>query len=96
MFGKPSSDCDADALEAARASVQTQGDFTQFTELLLKNYRQHLQEWEHVQLGSFLEALTAYSNDVGSFYQNRGEQKDLSRPDWNVFATILLGAKVYE
>jgi hypothetical protein len=97
MFGmRDKSDSSAKALTAAAKAVRTQADFVQFAQLLARNLKHHRSEWENDRLDHFVEALSRYANDVGGYYRNIGEERDLANPDWSVFATILMGAKVYE
>jgi hypothetical protein len=52
--------------------------------------------WENPTLDRFLEAMTAYANDIQGYYNNTGQGINADIPSWKVFADILLGATIYE
>ena len=76
--------------------VITRQDFAQFVGLLLKDFTDNPSSWENRTLADFLEALSRYTEDVQSYYDNTGKNKNADKPDWSIFADIFLGAKVYE
>ena len=77
-------------------TVQTYEEFQNFLALLAEDYKANGKEWENAEVGSFLEALAAYSKDIDGYYKNTNQQVDLSVPSWRVFAEMLCGARVYE
>jgi hypothetical protein len=77
-------------------TVQTYDEFQKFLALLAEDYKANGKEWENADVGSFLEALAAYSKDIGGYYKNTNQQVDTSVPSWRVFAEMLCGARVYE
>lgn len=77
-------------------NIKSKSDFVIFLQKLCNDYKTHGTDWENSDLGSFLDALIAYTEDVDGFYQNQGETIDLSNPGWKVFADILAGARIYE
>jgi hypothetical protein len=80
--------------------VADRKSFIQFLQLLQKDFEQNKADWENQDLGSFLEAMTQYAEDIEGYYQNltrqTGEKISPNEPTWRVFADILRGAKVYE
>jgi hypothetical protein len=75
--------------------IQNHEDLAAFSRALLKNFKEKPQEWENDDLGSFLEALGAWVEDMNGFYQAKGGAIPL-QPSWKMLAQILLAAKVYE
>jgi hypothetical protein len=75
--------------------VQTRDDFAQFVRLLAAHLRQKPEEWENRDLSSYLEALSAWVEDMEGFYQNAGEAVP-QQPTWKTLGQILFAAKVYE
>lgn len=70
--------------------------FIKFLSLLRENYQLNKTEWENIDLDSFLEAMTRYSEDIQGYYDNTNQKVDADTPSWKVFADILQGAKIYE
>ncbi|GAA3920767.1 hypothetical protein GO495_00740 [Chitinophaga oryziterrae] len=70
--------------------------FIKFISLLLKNYLQNKEGWENADLGSFLEAMARYAEDIQGYYDNTNQNINADTPTWKVFADILSGAKFYE
>ena len=57
---------------------------------LLKN------KWENNNLADYLDAISAYSEDIQGYYDNTGQKVNADNPSWKVFADILIGASMYE
>ncbi len=53
-------------------------------------------DWENVTLDSFLEALSAYAEDVPGYLNNAKVSLSADAPSWQLFALILGGASRYE
>ncbi|MCX4870529.1 MULTISPECIES: hypothetical protein [unclassified Streptomyces] len=51
--------------------------------------------WENRSLDRYLEALSAWTNDMDSYFINRGEPVPES-PDWGLIAVMLRAACFYE
>jgi len=77
-------------------TIQTREEFQSFLALLAGDYKANGEEWENADVGSFLEALAAYSKDIYGYYKNTNQQVDASVPSWRVFSEMLCGARVYE
>jgi heme oxygenase len=78
----------------ARAIV-TRDDFVAFLEEFQSDLAKSPNDLEQRSLGDFLEAMTAWTRDMDGYYRNAGLEAP-QKPDWQTFADILNGAKVYE
>ncbi|HTJ47914.1 MAG TPA: hypothetical protein VL443_00570 [Cyclobacteriaceae bacterium] len=80
--------------------VTDRKSFIEFLELFNEDLRTNKNQWENKTLEDFLEAMTTYSEDIQSYYDNMkneiGEQVSADTPSWRVFADILRGARIYE
>lgn len=72
--------------------IKTIEDFRKF----LEDFKTEHIHWENNTLESFLEALSRYSEDIQSFYDNTNQKIDVAIPSWKVFADLLKGASMYE
>jgi len=70
--------------------------FIKFLDLLRKDFLDNPENWENKTLPDFLEALSAYTEDVQGFYDNINLNVNADKPDWSIFADIFKGAKMYE
>jgi hypothetical protein len=75
--------------------IQTQSDFVAFAHALVKNLKEKPEEWENRDLGSFLEALAAWVDDMYGYYQGKGDPIPL-HPSWKTLGQILLASRMYE
>ena len=80
--------------EQARG-IKNREDFVVFVKTLQSELLQKPEAWTNVDLASYLEALAAWTEDMDGFYLNNNRPVPEGVP-WNVFADILIGAKVYE
>lgn len=76
--------------------VTNRKSFATFIKLLYKDLLENPEDWENRNLEDFLEALSAYSEDIQGYYNNTKINVDANKPDWKTFADIFLGAKIYE
>lgn len=76
--------------------VNSRSSFAAFIELLREDFLQNPNEWENDTLGNFLEAMSAYAKDIQGYYNNFNLNINADEAQWQVFADILRGAKVYE
>ena len=67
-----------------------------FLDLLRKDFSGNPENWENKTLPDFLEALSAYTEDVQGYYDNMKLNVNTDKADWSTFANIFKGAKVYE
>jgi hypothetical protein len=75
--------------------VHSREDLAQFVRALAKELRERPEAWQNPDLDSFLEAMSAWIEDMDGYYRNRGESVP-SRPEWRTLAEILAAARVYE
>ena len=75
--------------------IQSRKDFLTFLRALHYHLTERPGEWENRDLGSFLEALAAWVEDMDGFYQNAGEAVP-GQPTWKTLGQMLLAARVYE
>ncbi len=75
--------------------VRTREDFIAFLTELCKDYRENGKSWENDNLGSFLEALAAWTADMDGYYVNKGKPVPKT-PEWKTLAEMLVAAKFYE
>lgn len=76
-------------------SVESREDFAVFVRDLLRNFEERPESWENRDLGSFLDAAAAWTEDMDGYFQNSGGQTP-EQPDWRTFARILMAARMYE
>jgi hypothetical protein len=76
--------------------MSTRQEFIAFLEALHKEFVVSGNAWENRDLGSFLEALSRYADDIDGYYNNLNIPVDPDKPSWQLFADILTGARIYE
>ncbi|MEN9335766.1 MAG: hypothetical protein RLZZ500_753 [Bacteroidota bacterium] len=76
--------------------VTDRQSFIKFLDLLRQDFLDNPENWENKTLPDFLEALSAYTNDIQGYYDNTKQNKRADKPDWAIFADIFSGAKIYE
>lgn len=76
--------------------VTDRQSFIKFLELLRVDYLKNQNEWENATIDKFLEAMSAYTNDIQGYYDNMHQNTNADIPSWKVFADILKGSKIYE
>ena len=77
-------------------TVTDRQTFIKFLELLRKDFLNNTESWENKSLPDFLEALSAYTEDVQGYYDNMKLNLNADKPEWSTFADIFKGAKIYE
>ncbi|WP_133719245.1 DUF7660 family protein [Methylocaldum gracile] len=75
--------------------VKTKEDLARFVEALRADLISNVDDWENPDLERFLDAMSAWIRSMDNAYKNMGKSVPV-RPDWSVFADILLAAKIYE
>lgn len=73
--------------------LNSKNDFCEFLSDLRNDFQQG--DWENVTLADFLQALHDYTMDIDGFYSNIGKELP-KQGDWQCFATLLAGARIYE
>jgi hypothetical protein len=76
--------------------IKTRQDFVIFLNELLADFQTNKNNWENKDLGSFLEALSRYAEDIDGFYINTGQDVDADKASWKVIADMFMGARIYE
>jgi hypothetical protein len=76
--------------------VTDRQDFIRFIDLLRQNFIDNSDSWENNKLDSFLEAISAYADDIQGYYDNTRQNVDADLPSWQTFADIFKGATLYE
>ncbi len=76
-------------------TIQTKKDFVNFLRALKNDYVENLSSWENKDIEAFLEAMASWVEDMDGFYINQGLPVP-EKPNWKVFADILMGGKLYE
>lgn len=71
-------------------------EFSKFLLQLQTDLEENPQNWENRTLFDFLEAMSRYTIDIQQFYKNTEQNINADEPSWQVFADIMLGAKIYE
>lgn len=75
--------------------VRSREDLAQFVRGLAEDLRQRPEAWENADLGPFLEAMSAWIEDMDGYYRNRGEAVPV-QPQWSTLAEVLAAVRVYE
>ena len=73
--------------------VNDRQSFIRFLELLRIDYLKNQNDWENQTIDKFLEAMSAYTNDIQGYYDNTQQNVNADIPSWKVFADILKGSK---
>ena len=76
--------------------IRSREDFVKFLTTLLNNYHTSKEDWENNTIKSFLNGIMGFTEDAKGYYDNIGEDVDVEKPSWRLFADILLAARVYE
>ncbi len=82
-------------LEARVKEVKSRQDLVEFISALRQDLETNPDNWENPTLPRFLEAMGAWVEAMDQFYRNQGVEFSEQQP-WEVFATILLAARIYE
>lgn len=78
--------------------IKTREDFIVFLRNLSKDFKENSEHWENRSLGSFIEAMESWAEDMDGYYINTNNiiNVDLENGEWRIFADILSAAKIYE
>lgn len=76
-------------------AVSSRDDFVKFVDMLRGDLSLHRAEWQNATLDDFLEALSAWVQDMDGYYLNNQLPIPTS-PDWKNVAEMMLAAKYYE
>lgn len=75
--------------------VKTKEDFIQLLSSLAQDVKYNPKDWENRDLPSFLEAMASWIEDMDGFYSNQHKPIP-TNISWEVFADIMLAARIYE
>ena len=78
------------------ALVATREDMAAFVSEIRHDLLANPEKWENVTLERFLAALSSYIEDVPGYLENTSAPVNAEVPSWQLFATVLCGARVYE
>jgi hypothetical protein len=76
--------------------VSDRQTFINFLDLLRQDFISNPNSWENKTIPDFLGALGAYTKDIQGYYDNFKLNINADQPDWQTFADIFKGAKIYE
>jgi hypothetical protein len=83
------------SLDQCVETIRSREDFVSFVKSLRASLSTDSNGWENRNLGSYLEAVAAWVEDMDGYYENRGQPVP-QQPDWKVLGEILLAATLYE
>jgi hypothetical protein len=76
--------------------VTDRNTFIEFLELLRKDLLLEPESWQNKTLPDFLEAFGAFTEDIQEYYDTSKRKVNAEKADWQTFADILKGARMYE
>jgi len=76
--------------------VDNRKEFIDFIEKLSSDLRENPENWENKSLEDYLEAVARYATDIQGYYDNTKQNIDADKANWQTFADIFLGARIYE
>jgi hypothetical protein len=82
-------------LNAKADSVNSRDHFVDFLNALRQDAITHPEEWQNKTLDEYLEALSAWVQDMDGYYENHDRPGPTS-PSWKNLAEMMLAAKYYE
>jgi len=78
-----------------QGSIETREDLARFVRALRDDLLNNGGAWENPTLERFLEALAAWSADMGGYFKNQGITEP-DQPDWRLVGQMLFAASMYE
>ncbi|MEU0837244.1 hypothetical protein ACNPQM_43800 [Streptomyces sp. NPDC056231] len=75
--------------------VRTRADLVSYMGKLSQEAETASGGWQNRSLDRYLEALSAWTNDMDGYFINRGERVP-DQPDWSLIADMLRAACFYE
>jgi hypothetical protein len=77
-------------------TIKSKKDFEYFLACLIQDYIQNQDEWQNLDLQSFLTGLIGFVADMSGYYENIGETDVfVENITWRIAAEMLLAATVY-
>ena len=71
-------------------------EFINFVKNLRVDFIKNNAQWENKTIEDYLEAMSAYAEDIDGYYKNTNQEVNLEKIDWKIFADILKGSSIYE
>jgi hypothetical protein len=81
----------SEGLHSLFEAIKKQDDFLAFLDALSEDFTERRNEWESVQIDTFLEAISAFCRDYSS-----KNPKFFERFPWKEVALLFLAGKSYE
>jgi len=76
-------------------SIKSNKDLSKYIMQLRQNLKENPEEWENLDLDSFLEAMAAWVDDSDGYFCDTN-QKLPKDEEWQLVATVLSASKIYE
>jgi hypothetical protein len=76
--------------------IRSRDEFIAHIFCLLDDFDAIGNQWENKDVYTLLQAMAAWLADCKGYYQNTGQDVDVEKPSWQLFADALSAAAVYE
>ena len=76
--------------------VKDRESFIVFLEFLREDFLNNKERWENKTLDDFLEAMSAWIEDMQGYYDNTNQKIHADVASWQTFADIFKAARIYE
>lgn len=75
--------------------IQTEDDFIEFVNLLIRDNTLNPSEWENKSVSEYLKGIASWVEDMDGYYVNMNLRKPTDI-DWKFIAALLYVGKIYE
>jgi hypothetical protein len=75
--------------------ITNKQQFLEFMQLLIDDFKNNPNEWENKTVNDYLDAIKSWTDDMDGYYVNNNLPVP-TNVNWQVFANILIAAKMYE
>ncbi|MGN7784603.1 DUF7660 family protein [Niabella sp. 22666] len=82
--------------ETKNFEIHNRQTFIEFITQLRIDFTKNSDNWENKTLPDFLEAISAYAEDIQGYYDNTQQNINANEASWKLFADIFKGATMYE
>jgi hypothetical protein len=82
-------------LNEAVQQLRSREDLVVFLRALHADLQKNPDQWANRDLPHFLDAMSAWVEDMEGYYRDRGESVP-AQPGWQTLGQILLAARIYE
>lgn len=76
-------------------TIRTKDEFIDFIKQLKKDRNDKPEEWENIDIQSYLEGISSWIDDMEGYYKNIGKSVP-NNIDWSFIATLFYVGKIYE